>query len=359
MTNIVPEIETRIALAFSGGNALGAFQAGAYEALHARGVQPDMIVGASIGAVNGALIAGNPAERQMDRLMTFWNPGRDLTADMPATDTARRTAAASLALATGHYRVFAPRTHLSPDWWDPRVSVPSLFSNAPLRTSLDELVDLRCLNEGPIRFAATAVDIETGEDVVFDRATPLTTDHVLASGGLMPAFPGVEIDGHLYGDAGMSANLPLDTILAAEQDGQQSSPLLCLAVDLLPLQAPRPTTLGEAIGRAQDLMFAAQSRRIIAAWQALFAAREQAGDPVPAITLVHISYADQSREVAGKAFDFSPGTVRQRWDSGRQAMELALDHLVNGRMPVGRPGLHVVGGTGEPLGWSMTPGRTR
>jgi NTE family protein len=128
---------------------------------------------------------------------------------------------------------------------------------------------------------------------------------------------------------------------------------------LLPLRAPRPTTLGEAIGRAQDLMFAAQSRRTIAAWQALFAARGRAGDKVPAITLVHISYADQAREVAGKAFDFSPATVRQRWDSGRQAMELALDHLADGRMPMGKPGLHVVTGDGESLGWAMAPEHVR
>jgi NTE family protein len=62
----------RVALVLQGGGALGAYQAGVYEALAEAGIQPDWIAGVSIGAINGAIIAGNPPKSRIDRLREFW-----------------------------------------------------------------------------------------------------------------------------------------------------------------------------------------------------------------------------------------------------------------------------------------------
>src|SRR5919198_3749334 len=67
-----PERCERIALIFQGGGALGAYQAGVYEALHEFGIEPDWVSGVSIGAINAAIIAGNSRQRRLERLQAFW-----------------------------------------------------------------------------------------------------------------------------------------------------------------------------------------------------------------------------------------------------------------------------------------------
>src|SRR5258705_12548772 len=69
-----------VALVLQGGGALGAYQAGVYEALAEAGIHPDWIAGVSIGAINAAIIAGNPPDARLDRLREFWTHG---TADRP------------------------------------------------------------------------------------------------------------------------------------------------------------------------------------------------------------------------------------------------------------------------------------
>lgn len=328
-----------VALVLGGGNALGAFQGGAYAAMDAAGMRPDRVVGASIGAMNGALIAGNPAERRVERLRTFWTmEGAAGWPDMgwPMVEELRRTGAVLASLATGARGRFVPRL---PSWWDPfgAGEPPSLYDHAPLAAMVERLVDLDRLNGGHPRFSATAIDVESGEDAVFDTlATRVTAAHLRASGALLPMFPAVEIAGRLYADAGLSANLPLDPVLAEAGD----RPILCLAVDLLPLTGARPQTMGDTIGRMQDLVFAAQSRRTIAAWQAIFDERVAAGD-MRSVTLVRLAYADQAQEVSGKAFDFSAATIAARWRAGQEAMAQVLASLADGSMPMGAPGLSV------------------
>src|SRR5580704_13015554 len=62
-----------VALVLQGGGALGAYQAGVYEALAERGIQPDWVAGVSIGAINAAIIAGNAPDARVDRLREFWS----------------------------------------------------------------------------------------------------------------------------------------------------------------------------------------------------------------------------------------------------------------------------------------------
>jgi NTE family protein len=330
-----------IVLALSGGNALGAFEAGVYQALHEHDLQPDWIVGASIGAINGALIAGSEPSRRLETLRNYWRPGSFGMGESGASwlpeawEVGRRTAAAGWTLTAGRSGMFGPLLSSLNPWTDNR---PSIFESEQLATTLERLVDFDRLNGGSCRFTATAVDLATGEDVVFDtRDQRIDVRDIRASAALPPAFPPVDVDGRLLVDGSLSANLPLDPILGEPPSPSTSRPILCLAVDLLPLGQPLPTTLGEAAGRVQDLIFAAQSRRTIARWQAAHAGRDDVR-----ITLVRIAYTDQELEVAGKAFDFSGPTIEQRWSAGYRSAMRAVTQIEAEALPIGKAGLNVV-----------------
>lgn len=326
----------RIALALAGGNALGAWQAGAFETLAARGHRPDRVSGASIGAVNGVIIAGNPPERAVERLRELWSPAAGPWSWWPAGwDEWRRTAAVTAAVTTGRLDLFVPRA-LTPSGWFPNGDEElGLFDSRPMLATLERLVDWPRLNDGTTRVSLSAVELDSGEDAVFDtKDMALGPEHVRASAALMPVFPPVEIDGRAFVDPGLSANLPLDAVLG----DPGPAPLLVIALDLLPLASPHPRSMGEAIGRAQDIVFAAQTRRTIDAWKTVY---DLHGADAPSVTLARLSYSDQGREVAGKAFDFSPETAADRWASGAAAMTAFLDELESGRIPLGEPGLTV------------------
>jgi NTE family protein len=346
-----------LALSLSGGNALGAYQAGGYQALHERGLEPDWVAGGSAGAINGAIICGNPRERRIEQLQSLWAPASTGSAPPSRMEEARRTGAAAWTLAAGRPSLFVPRNLFGP-WWNPLANPEpsSLYDATPMRATLERLIDFDLLNRGVPRFSATAVDIETGDDVVFDTTSHrIAADHLRASSALLPAFSPVEIDRRLLGDAGISANLPLDGVLSEARD----RPLLVIAMDLLPLRAPRPDTLGGATTRMQDLLFATQSRRAIAAWQALFDERTRHG-AMASVTLLHIAYSDQAREISGKAFDFSAESAAARWRAGHIDLGNALDDLASGRISTGRPGLSVwampdEGERLEEVRWSLSP----
>lgn len=324
--------ECRVALVFAGGNALCAYQAGVWQALAEAVIEPERIVGCSAGAMNGAIIAGNPPERRLDQLATLWRPASDTAGDswLDAYDTWRRTGAVVDTMLGGRPGMFAAAGTAVLG------SPPAIYDTAPLGHTLAALVDFDRLNTGPIRYAATAVDLDTGREMVFDTADRrVTLDHIRASGAMPPTFPPVAIDGALHIDGGIAANLPLDPVLA--EPGEE--PLLCIAVDLLPRWAGRPDTLGDMIGRTQDLIFAAQSRRTLARWQSRYAT-----DPAFAgrsVTLAMLTFDDQQSEIAGKAMDFSPRSVRARWNAGHRDGSALTAAVRSGVAGIGRAGLHL------------------
>lgn len=335
MTHVLPP-GCRIALVLAGGNALGAYQAGVYQALHQGGLMPDWVVGTSIGAINGAIIAGNREEDRIDRLAELWHPAPD-TGGWPmwwdaVPDSWRRTGETLATMFAGRAGLFGPLgTGLTY-----RADRRSLYDTSPADAALSALVDANRLNAGPVRFTAVAVDLDTADDVAFDTAAvTVTPDHVRASAAMPPLYPPVEIDGRHYVDGGLAANLPIDPPLS--QPG--ATPLLCIAVDLLPATAHQPRTLGEMAGRAQDLLFACQTRRSIERWQAAYAGGSPNGRSV---TLVRLTYADQEREVAGKAMDFSPASARVRWDAGLRDGLALVERLASGDIGIGNPGLTIV-----------------
>src|SRR3954463_12243640 len=190
----------QVALVLGGGNALGAYLAGAYERLHEAGVRPDRIVGASIGAVTGALPAGNAPERRLERLEAFWAEAALPTFRAPAADGRGRQVYngvhAALAAILCRPTIFRRRY---PGLWSALPGGPddvALYDHAPLRGTLERLVDFDRLNRAEVRLTLACTDLETGEDVYFDNPREgIGPEHVLASAAIAPLFPPVEIGG--------------------------------------------------------------------------------------------------------------------------------------------------------------------
>ncbi len=328
------DIPKKIALVLSGGNALGAYHGGAYEALQEQGLDPIWIAGASIGAVTGALILGNVPEDRVERLREFWRmaeqfgPPESLIQSWRGfSSTFAKSLAAAQTLVTGRPGLFAPRL---PGVWSALPGWPndvSLFDSLPLRDTLERLLDFDRLNSRSARFTATAVDVETGEDVFFDTESErVTPEHIRASTAFPIAYPPVEISGRVLVDPGVSANLPVRAVLSDPPEAD----MFCVAVDLISATGKRPKCLGEAVQRAQDLLFANHSlhsiqslRREYKLRQVQQANRARSGQ----ITLLHVAYANSDGETAGKMFDYSAASVRERWAAGYQDIRLSLDAI--------------------------------
>ena len=155
---IGPAAKGQVVLVLQGGGALGAYQAGVYQALHEAGIEPDWVIGTSIGAINGALIAGNTAEQRLDRLREFW---KRVEHDSPYATAA--------ILAYGIRPFFVPRLPAFGVVHAPvGLDRASYYSTAPLRETLAELVSLECLNAKRMRLTVGAVNVRTGAMRYFD-----------------------------------------------------------------------------------------------------------------------------------------------------------------------------------------------
>ncbi|WP_209600399.1 patatin-like phospholipase family protein [Sinorhizobium kostiense] len=313
----------RVWLCLSGGNALGAYQTGSYQALHENGVEPLCIAGASVGAVTGAIIAGNPREKRLERLHEFWSLAGHGVRDWALLPELRyqRQMAALQTLLAGRPGLFHPAL---PGLWSALPAAPNdvrLFDTTPLRETLLRLIDFDYLNQGSVRLIATAVDIESGEDVVFDnRQQVLQVDHIMASAAMPVAFPPVTVAGRTLVDAGVSCNLPLRALFSElpEED------VTCLCFDMAPQSGGIPASLEGTLARSLDLLFACQSKHAIHDLQVRHS--REPGD-ASAIRLIHVCYTGDGREVALKAFDYSQRSVERRLESGHRDATLVLNAL--------------------------------
>lgn len=315
--------QQEIWLCLSGGNALGAYHAGAYEALEQSGVNPSRIAGASIGAITAALIAGNSPENRVPRLRQFWEKAEQHQLFLPASafmpTHLQKWLALSQTLAHGRPGLFQPAPgalgSLSPFVPSP----PYLFDTSSLRATLMELIDFGRLNNGPMQVLVTAVDVESGEDVAFDsRAGGIDVEHLMASTAFPIAFPPIQIGDKVYVDPGVSANLPIVPIFAT---GDQQN-VLCLALDLVSTVGRAPAFLDEAVGRAHDLIFGSQSRHALR--QVMLA--QQVSSSSGRAAVVHLAYQGRDQEIGGKALDFSRASIRQRWAAGKADVEQVLSN---------------------------------
>jgi NTE family protein len=312
-------------LCLSGGNALGAYHVGAYSVLHEARLYPTRIAGASVGAIVGALIAGNKIEDRLCRLDEFWNIAADeyAFANLVPHWGASKIASSLGTLLHGRSGLFAPSLS---QWWRriAGLSSPSLFERTGLREKLQRLVDFERLNNGQIRLIINAVDVTTGIEAIFDTAeTTITVDHLMASSAFPVLYsPQPMGESHMV-DGGLASNLP---ILHLFRD-TPSRPVACLALDLVSAHGRVPASLDDAVHRMQDLVLSNQSRRSIE----LLGHRLM--EAIVEVSLLHVAYQGNS-EVGGKMLDFSSASMKSRHYWGEADGTIALRWLQDDEIPV-------------------------
>src|SRR6516165_3591109 len=253
------EYDKQIALVLQGGGALGAYQAGVYEAMAERGYQPDWVAGISIGAINSAIIARNEPEDRVARLREFWDQVSSPSAswlDLPHDawrDMMRRLSAMS-ALMFGQPGFFRP--NLLRCWATGQLPT-SYYDTSDLKDTLDRLVDFDRINARGTRFSVGAVNVRTGNFAYFDNARQtIRPEHVMASGALPPGFPAIEIDGEFYWDGGLVSNTPLRYIL--ETLPRHST--LAFQVDVFAAPGELPSCLDAVSEREKDIRYSSRTR---------------------------------------------------------------------------------------------------
>ena len=365
--------EQRI-LALQGGGALGAYQAGVYEVLAASGQTPHWVAGISIGAINAALIAGNPPERRVSRLHEFWDTVTSSSSLLPRASapgvelrSVMNEAHAAMGAVFGLPGFFVPRFPAAPFHWPGTKGALSFYDTAPLKATLEQLVDFDLLNSGSVRLSVGAVNVRSGNFAYFDTANQrLDARHIMASGALPPGFPPVEIDGQWYWDGGLVSNTPLQYVL----DQSEAERKLVFQVDLFVAEGPLPTDLMRVAEREKDIRFSSRTRlnttdtlarhtlaqtarRLIAKLppeladdpdaRALNAASRQA-----AITVVHLINRRKHYETQSKDYEFSRVSMQEHWRAGCADMTHTLSHPSWRARTLPRDGVHVFDLTRRP-----------
>lgn len=256
-----------IALVLQGGGALGAYQAGVYEALAEASLHPDWVAGISIGAINAALIAGNAPEVRVEKLRAFW---QTVTADPWADwfappsqfggDLVRHWANqwhAVSAVLHGAAGFFAPRQVPAYFALTGTADAISFYDTSALKTTLERLVDFDRINAGEMRFSVGAVNVATGNLVYFDNRThEIRPEHIIASGALPPAFAPVEIEGEYYWDGGVVSNTPLQWVV----ESAERQDTLAFQVDLWSARGSIPRSLPEVMTRQKEIQYSSRTR---------------------------------------------------------------------------------------------------
>jgi NTE family protein len=342
-------------LVLQGGGALGSYQAGAYQALCHFDFEPEWIAGISIGAINAAIIAGNPREKRVGRLKEFWEM---VSAPVPwnpviSSDRGRslfNETSAALIATFGVPGFFTPRFPPAPLWPQGSPQSQSYYDTAPLRKTLERLVDFDRINDLKTRLSVGAVSVTTGNFKYFDNfefkklGKRIGPEHIMASGALPPGFPSVEIEGEHFWDGGVASNTPLDYVL----DAEITNDLLIFQVDLFSARGPLPVSLLEAVEREKDIRYSSRTRmntdKNREVHNARKALRELMGklpdylknDPSVEIlckaakentvTVVHLIYRTKNYESSSKDYDFSHVGMIEHWEAGVRDVHLSMRH---------------------------------
>jgi NTE family protein len=342
-------------LVLQGGGALGSYQAGAYQALCRHDFEPEWVAGISIGAINAAIIAGNAPEKRVERLKEFWEQCASPVPWNPIVKSDRgRTvfneASAALIATFGVPGFFTPRIPPAPLWPPGSPQSQSYYDTAPLRKTLEHLVDFDRINDAKTRLSVGAVSVTTGNFCYFDnvefkkRGKKIGPEHVMASGALPPGFPSIEIEGEHYWDGGIASNTPLDYVL----DEETRRDLLIFQVDLFSARGPLPTSLLEAAEREKDIRYSSRTRMNTDKNKQIHNARKAVrdligklpedlkNDPSVAIlreaakentvTVVHLIYRSKNYESSSKDYDFSHVGMVEHWGAGVRDVHLSMRH---------------------------------
>jgi NTE family protein len=334
-------------LVLQGGGALGAYQAGVYEVLAGAGEVPSWVAGISIGAINAALIAGNPPERRVARLREFWEGVSTLPFGVPTPElpdgiaTIGRTrdvlneTNATIAMLFGVAGFFQPRVPAAPFQPPGTLAAISFYDTEPLRRTLERLVDFERINSGAVRLSVGAVNVKTGNFLYFDSSTcKIDVRHIMASGALPPGFPPVEIDGEFYWDGGLVSNTPLQHVLDQPGGGRR----LVFQVDLFPARGEMPATIADVSEREKDIRYSSRTRlntTVELTRQATLQAARRLVAKLPAslrddpdakalmrvqvdaaVSVVHLIYRSKHYESQSKDYEFSRASMEEHWAAG-------------------------------------------
>jgi NTE family protein len=317
----------RVVLVMQGGGAPGSYQAGAYQALHEAGIEPDWVVGTSIGAINGAIIAGNEVADRVRRLEEFW---RQLDTRLPQPWS---QLAPLLVGVPGFYQVNPALA-----WGaDARVGIEqaAMYLVDPLKKLLPSLVDFDLVNSGKTRFTLGLTTVQTGQLRYFDnKQERISLEHVLGSSALPPCFPAVLIDGEYYWDGGVYSNSPIEVVF--DENPRKSS--VVFAIQIWHTRGPRPESLSHAFMREKDILFGSRSKTHIMRQAQLHRMRriireliemlpeEQKNSPrvkelagwscTTTMHLVEINARPIEGETNARDYDFSGAAVQARWEAG-------------------------------------------
>jgi NTE family protein len=347
----------RVALVLQGGGALGAYQAGVYQAIHEAHIEVHWLCGTSIGAINGALIAGNPPEKRVERLREFWEtvteppvklPNVPWFTDLPWQGNGQTR------YWINRISAFATMLHGVPDFFSLRPFPPvnsaadspagvSYYDTAALKATLGRLVDFDLINREPMRLSIGATHIRTGAPVYFENTDDkITPAHIIASASLPPGFPPTEIDGEYYWDGGVVSNSPMQYVI----DNRRRYSALVFQVDLWDANGEVPLDIPSANLRALEIHSASrvnisldQYRKTQQFRYALRRFLDQLpdrcqNDPdvrflaeeahVKVSTIVQLKYQSKKYETAGKTFEFSRRAMEEHWQSGYDDTKVAL-----------------------------------
>ena len=344
-----------IALLLQGGGALGAYQGGVYQSLAEANLHPDWVAGISIGAINAALIAGNPPESRVEKLRRFWET---VTADpLSGWFTAPVLFGGDLARNwANHWHAAAAALHGAPGLYSPRMIHPflgaagtpeatSFYDTSELKSTLERLVDFDRINAREIRFSVGAVNVGTGNFVYFDNNThKIRPEHVMASGALPPGFPAIEIEGEHYWDGGLVSNTPLQWVL----ESAERQDTLAFQVDLWNARGAVPRTLGEVAMRQKEIQYSSRTRassdqfkkeqRLRNALADLFSKLPDGLRDTPEFALlnpeagrkvyniIQLIYRSKHYEGESKDFEFSSPSMEDHWAAGLNDTIRTLRH---------------------------------
>ncbi len=346
-----------VALVLQGGGALGAYQAGVFQAIHEANIEISWLCGTSIGAINGALIAGNPPEQRVEKLREFWEaitkppirfPNVPWFSDLPWNGNGQAR------YWTNKMSALATMVHGAPDFFSPRPFPPvnspadspdlvSYYDPSPLKKTLARLVNFDLINRKSMRLSVGVTNVRTGAPVYFDnRERTITAAHVIASASLPPAFPPTEIDGEYYWDGGVVSNSPMQFVV----DNAQRNSVLVFQVDLWDANGEVPLDIPSANLRAMEIHSASrinisleQYRKMQQFRHALSRFLDQLpercqGDPdvqflakeahVKVANIVQLKYQAKKYETAGKTFEFSRLAMEEHWQAGYEDTKAAL-----------------------------------
>jgi NTE family protein len=255
-----PKMPGQVVLVFQGGGALGAYQGGVYQALHEAGIEPDWVVGTSIGAINGAIIAGNEPAARLERLREFWAriEHKPLWGQALLVGTAANALAYMSAILGGVSGYYAPNQAIAWGGLAARLGVEraAFYTVEALRETVTRLVDFERLNAGKTRITIGAVNVRTGKMHYFDsREMPIALDHVLASGALPPGFPAIRIDGDPYWDGGLYSNTPVEVVF----DDNPRRDSVVFSVQIFPIGGVEPESVMHVLSRQLDIQYASRT----------------------------------------------------------------------------------------------------